>query len=264
MDLGLKGKVAIVSGGSKGMGKASAISLAEEGANVVLCARDSEALEEASVDVVARSSAKQVFTITADMSKSDDIERVFNETMTKWGRIDIAIANVGGPPPGQPTEVTDEQWQAGLELNFMSAVRLSRLAIPVMKKQAYGRIITILSLAIKQPEDNLALSTVSRTATAAFLKTLSTEVASYGITVNAILPGSVETGRLQGVAEMQARFHQRDIANAMKDRLELVPAARFGQPEEVGNLIAFLASERSGFITGLNIPVDGGQLKAMP
>jgi len=264
MELGLAGRVAIVSGASKGMGRATAVALAREGANVTLCARDSDTLEEAAAEARSVSSDAQVLPVVADMANPTGIQCAFDETMAQWGRVDIAIANVGGPPPSQPTEVTDDQWYAGLELNFLSAVRLSRLVVPVMQKQGYGRIITVLSLAIKQPEDNLALSTVARTATAAFLKTLSTEVAKDGITVNAVLPGSVETGRLQCVAEMQARFHERDVASAMDDRLGLVPAGRFGRPEEVGDLIAFLASERAGFITGLNIPIDGGQLRAMP
>ena len=263
MDLGLKDRVAIVSGASKGMGRATAMALAREGAMITLCARDPDILEEAAAEARAISSPGQVLSVIADMASPGGIERAVDATMAEWGQVDIAVANVGGPPPGQSTQVTDEQWQSGLELNFMSAVRLSRLVIPVMRARRYGRIIVMLSLSIKQPEDNLSLSTVARTATAAFLKTLSNEVAQDGVTVNSVLPGSVETGRLQAVAEMQARFHGRDVAAAMEDRLRLVPAGRFGRPEEVADLIAFLASERAGFITGLSIPIDGGQFRGV-
>ena len=262
MDLGLGGRVAIVGGSSKGMGLASAVALAREGANVTLVARNGEELEAAAAEVRAASSDGQALPIAADLAQPGDIERVVRETTGRWGRVDVVVNNLGGPPPGQPTELTDEQWQAAMDLNFYSAVRMNRLVVPLMRERAYGRVVAVLSLSIKQPEDNLALSTVSRTATAAYAKVLSTEVARDGITVNNILPGSIETGRLQAVAEMQARFHNRPMEGAMEDRQALVAARRFGQPGEVADLICFLASERAGFITGLSIPVDGGQLRA--
>jgi 3-oxoacyl-[acyl-carrier protein] reductase len=191
------------------------------------------------------------------------VQHAFDETMRRWRQVDIVVNNLGGPPPGQPSQTTDDQWLNAFNLNFFSAVRMNRLVLPGMRQRKFGRIVTVLSLAIKQPEDNLATSTVARTATAAYAKVLSTEVAADGITVNNVLPGSIHTGRLQAVAEMQARFHQRDVSSAMDQRLDLIPARRFGKPEEAGDLIAFLASERAGFITGLSIPVDGGQLRAM-
>jgi 3-oxoacyl-[acyl-carrier protein] reductase len=184
------------------------------------------------------------------------------EVTARWGRVDIVVVNLGGPPPGQPTELSDDDWQGAFELSFYSAVGLCRRVLPLMRRQERGRIISILSLSVRQPEDNLALSTVARTAVAAFMKTLSNEVAREGITVNTVLPGSIATERLQGVWEMQARFHGRDLANARDDRLALVPAGRFGAPKEVADLICFLGSERASFLTGLNIPIDGGQNRA--
>ena len=263
MDLGIAGRVAIVGGSSQGMGKATAMALAREGARVALCARHGEALELTAREIGAATSEDLVLPVVADLSKSEEVDRLASETLQRWGRVDIVVNNVGGPPPGQPTEVSDAQWRAGFELNFSSAVRLCRQVLPSMRERGWGRIISILSLSIRQPEENLALSTVARTALAAYMKTLSTEVAREGITVNSVLPGSIETQRLQGVAEMQARFHGRDVAHAMEDRLALVAAGRFGRSEEVGDLICFLASERAGFITGQSIAIDGGQLRAM-
>ena len=262
MDLGIAGRVAIVGGSSKGMGKATAMALAREGASVTICARHAEELEQTASEIRAAIAADRILPVVADLSVPEDVDRLVAETASRWGRIDIAVNNVSGPPPGQPTEFSDEDWYGAFELNYYSAVRLCRHVLPIMKRQGWGRIISILSLSIRQPEDNLALSTVTRTAAAAYMKTLSTEMVSEGITVNTVLPGSIATDRLQGVWEMQARFHGRDLAHAMDDRLSLVPAGRFGKPEEVADLICFLASERASFVTGLNIPIDGGQLRA--
>ena len=263
MDLGLGGRVAIVGGSSKGMGRATALALAREGANVTICARHGDELERAATELRAATSAGQVLPVVADVSRTEDIKAIVQQTARRWGRVDVAVANAGGPPPGQTTELSDDQWRDAFDLNFFSAVRLCREVVPLMRQGGWGRIVTILSLSVRQPEDNLALSTVARTAVTAFTKTLSTEVARDGITVNNVLPGSIETERLKGVAEMQARFHGRAVAAAMDDRLRLVAAQRFGRPEEVADLICFLASERAGFITGTSIAVDGGQLRAM-
>lgn len=263
MDLGLSGKVAIIGGSSKGMGRATAIALAREGSNVAICARTQEDLERTAADIRSLTSANQVLLLAADLSVPDEIDKLVEMTIAKWGRVDIVVNNVRGPQPGQPTEFGDDDWYGAFELSFFSAVRMCKKVLPFMKDQKWGRIISILSLSIKQPEDNLALSTTARAATAAYMKTLASEVASERITVNTVLPGSIATDRLQGVWEMQARFHGRDMDHAMEDRLALIPTGRFGKPEEVGDLICFLASDRAGFITGLHIPVDGGQLKSV-
>jgi len=263
MDLGIAGRVAIVGGSSKGMGKATAMAMAREGVNVAICARHPSELGEAATELRAASSDGQVLPVVADLSRPDDIERLVSETTRRWGKVDIVVNNIGGPPPGQPAGLTDEQWHGAFDLLFFSAVRLNRLILPQMRTQHWGRIITILSLSVKEPEDNLALSTVARAALASYQRLLATEVAGDGITVNGVLPGSISTDRLQAVAEMQARFRGRDVAHAMEARLGRIASGRFGQPEGVADLICFLASERAGFLTGLAIPVDGGQLRAM-
>ena len=269
MDLGIEGRVAIVGGSSKGMGKAAALAFVREGAKVTVCARHADDLEAAAAELHAAAQETghgddSVLPVVADLSRAEDIERLVAETNSRWGRVDIVINNVGGPPPGLASELNDAQWQGGLELNFYSAVRLSHLVVPLMRERHWGRIINNLSMSIREPEDNLAISTVARSAVASYTKVLSGEVAKDGITVNNVLPGSIETGRLQAVAEMQARFHGRDPAHGLDDRRAGIPAGRFGRPEEVADLICFLASERAGFITGINVLIDGGQIRAMP
>ena len=262
MELGLGGRVALVRGSSRGMGKAVAMGLAREGASVAICSRHGDELERTAAEIRAAVETDRVQPIVADLSAPDDVDRLVGDVTTRWGRVDVLVVNLGGPRPGQPTELSDDDWHSAFELSFYSAVGLCRRVLPLMRRQKWGRIISILSLSVRQPEDNLALSTVARTAVAAFMKTLSNEVAGEGITVNTVLPGSIATERLQGVWEMQARFHGRDLAHARDDRLALVPAGRFGSPEEVADLICFLASERAAFLTGLHIPIDGGQHRA--
>ena len=206
MDLGLGGRVAIVGGSSKGMGKAVAMGLARGGASVAICSRHGDELEQTAAEIRAAVATDLVQPVVADLSAPGDVDRLVGEVTARWGRVDIVVVNLGGPPPGQPTELSDDDWQGAFGLGFYSAVGLCRRVHPLMRGQERGRIISILSLSVRQPEDNLALSTVARTAVAAFMKTLSNEVAREGITVNTVLPGSIATERLQGVWEMQARF----------------------------------------------------------
>ena len=243
------------------MGRAIAAALVREGAAVTLCARRPDVLDEAAAAVGA-AAPERVLTVAADLSQPDDVPRVVAATVARWGRVDIAVNNVGGPPPGQPLAMTDDQWRAAFELNFFSVVRMCREVVPGMRARGWGRIVNLLSLAVRQPEANLALSTTARLAVVAYARSLADEVARDGVTVNNVLPGSVATERLQAVAEMQARFHGRDVEGAMDDRQALVALGRFGQPEEMADLVCYLASERAGFLTGLSIPFDGGQLRA--
>ncbi len=263
MDLGIEGRVAIVGGSSKGMGKATALALAREGAKVAICARGGKELKRAAAEIIEATGNDQVLAIVADLSKLEDIQRLVDVTVHQWSQVDIVVNNVGGPPPGLATEMTDENWHTGMELSFYSMVRLSHLVVPMMRQRKWGRIVNILSMSIKEPEDNLAISTVARTAVAAYAKILAIEVARDGITVNNALPGSIETERLQVVAEMQARFHQRDPAQGMEERRSHIAAGRFGRPEEMADLVSFLVSERASFITGTSVLLDGGQIRAM-
>ncbi|MDA1035419.1 MAG: SDR family oxidoreductase [Chloroflexi bacterium] len=263
MELELAGRIAIVGGSSKGIGLAAAMSLAREGVGIAIVARHADDLEQAASDIKAATGTDDVLPVVADLANPDDIQRVFDSTIERWGRVDIVLNNLGGPPPGELQEFTDEQWHTAFELNFQSAVRLNRLVLPGMRERKHGRILGVLSKAIKEPEDRLGLSTVARTAMSSYSKLLAQEVIADGITVNNVLPGSVATGRLTSVIEAQAKANSRTIDQQTALRLASVPAGRFGEPNEVGDLIAYLASGRAGYITGQNIAVDGGQIKGL-
>ncbi len=263
MDLGLTGKIAIVGGSSKGIGLAVAQSLVREGSHVTIVARHGDELEAAASKLRAKTHAGAVLNIVGDLSNPKDILRVFDETIARWRRVDIVINNLGGPPAGELMDFSDDQWQSAFDLNFSSAMRMNRLALPGMIERGHGRIIAVLSKAIKEPEDRLGLSTVARSALSSYSKLLAQEVAGNGITVNNVLPGSVATERLRSVIAVQATANNRTIDEQEAFRLASVPAARFGDPSELGDLIAFLASDRAGFITAQNIAVDGGQIKGL-
>jgi 3-oxoacyl-[acyl-carrier protein] reductase len=258
VDLALAGRVAIVGGSSKGIGLATAQALAREGALVTMVARHGDDLELATGAI-----GEAALGVVGDLSAPDDIQRVFDATIERWGRVDIVVNNLGGPPPGKLLDFDDDQWQSAFDLSFSSAMRMNRLVLPGMRERKHGRIITVLSKTIKEPEDGLGLSTVARTALSSYSKLLAQEVAAEGITVNNVLPGSVATGRLQSVIAVQAKSNSRTVEEQEAFRLASVPTGRFGRPEEVGDLIAFLASDRAGFITAQNIAADGGQIKGL-
>jgi len=263
MELGLKGRVAIVGGSSKGIGYATAQALAAEGAAITIVARNQDDLNKSAAILREESGSSDVLAIAGDLSDNTTIQAVFSATQERWNRVDVVINNLGGPPPGELMDFHDNDWQNAFNLNFNSARWLNELVLPGMRERRYGRIVSVLSKTIKEPEDRLGLSTVARTALAAYAKLLALEVANDGVTVNNVLPGSVETERLRSVIEAQAKASGRSVPDQRASRLASVPAGRFGAAHEVADLIAFLASDRAAFITGQNIAIEGGQLKAM-
>ncbi len=262
MDLGLRDRVAIVGGSSRGMGKAVAMALAREGASLTISARTESDLRKTEIEIARSSSQQHVFAVKADLSVSDDIKRVVRNTFNRFGRIDVLVNNLGGPPTTRPSEAGDQQWNDALEKNFMSVVRMCREVIPFMKQQQWGRIINILASEVKQPENGMVLSTSSRLAVAGYAKSLANEVASFNITVNNVLPGLVLTERVSAqFQDEEARSAQGEL-DPLTKATSRVPMRRAGKPEEMGDLVAFLASERAGYITGANVQLDGGLLQA--
>ena len=263
MKLGLDDRVAIVCGASQGMGRAVAKGLAAEGTKLVICARSEENLAAAETEIASATGTDQILKVAADLNDPASAPRIVAAAMDRWDRVDILVNNTGGPPGGDPLSFTDDQWLAAIEQNFLNVVRMSREVVPHMREAGWGRIVNILALSVRQVEDNLSLSSATRMAVVAFVKSLSDSVAADGITVNNVLPGSVATDRLHVVNKMQADSRGVDADDAMAERVARVPAGRLGRPEEMADLICFLASERAGFLTALNLPVDGGQLRAI-
>jgi 3-oxoacyl-[acyl-carrier protein] reductase len=262
MDLGLRGKVAMVAAASRGLGRAIAEELAREGTSLVLCARGAEALDEARA-AIAASSGVPVHAVTADLSKHEDVTRVAEEALKQYGRVDVLVTNAGGPPAGTFEKHSWGAWQQAVDLTLRSAVELTRAVLPGMRERHWGRIINVTSIAVKQPVDNLMLSNAVRSAVTGFARTLANEVATDGITVNNILPGYTRTERVEELARATAAkegVQARDIVARFEQE---IPMRRLGEPAEFAALAAFLASERASYVTGQSIAVDGGWIKGL-
>ncbi len=253
MELGLKNKVAFVAASSEGLGKAVAKELAIEGASVVICGRNPETLEHAKKEIQETGNGK-VIAITGDLNKPADRALIIETTLKKFTSIDILVTNNGGPPTGKFEELKQEQWDAAYQQLLASTTDLIRGFLPAMKKKNWGRIISITSMAVKQPVNNLILSNSIRISVVGLMKTLAGELGQYNITVNNIMPGYTETERLTKLIESTPSF-----ATAKSE----IPLGRFGKPEEFAAAVAFLASERASYITGVSLAVDGGWIKSI-
>ncbi len=262
MDLGLKDKIAIVTASSKGLGKACAVGLAREGAKVVICARNLTDLEKAKAEI-ENSSNNDVLAVQADVTNYDDIKKLVNSTVEKFGTIHILVTNAGGPPAGYFESFSDEDWNNAFNLNFMSTVRLIREVLPFMKSQRWGRIINITSVTVKQPIDNLILSNSIRMSVLGLSKTLALQLAKYNILINNVAPGYTLTDRVKFILEQRAKDTGKTIEEVKSELAKDIPLGRLAEPEELANLVVFLASERASYITGATIPVDGGWIKGI-
>ena len=263
MDLGLRERVAIVGGSSKGMGRAVAVALAKEGASITLCARNEVDLRKAELEVARVGSQHHVLAVPCDLTRLDGIRRVVRATFNRFGRLDIVVNNIGDQLVGRPSQMNDEELEDDLEQNFLSIVRMSREAVPYMKQQQWGRIINRLSIAMREPQEGPVLSESSRLAVVGFSKMLSIELAPFNITVNNVLPGHLMTERMCSHFEEEAQDQLRPAIELIKEDMRSVPMGRLGKPEEFADLVTFLASERSSFITGATIPLDGGASQAV-
>jgi 3-oxoacyl-[acyl-carrier protein] reductase len=252
MDLGIAGRVALVTGASLGIGRAVAEGLAAEGVRVALSARNASRLE-ATVEAI-RLRGGEAFGVPADMADPQQIERLVAAVEERAGPPEIVVVNAGGPPPGAPTDLDEDDWAHGYDLTLMSAVRLVRATLPAMRRAGWGRIVHITSLTVKEPLLQLTLSNTFRAGVTGFAKTLAREVAADGVTVNCVAPGYIATDRLERLfADAAAR-------DAL---LERIPMGRFGAPEEVAAVAVFLASLQAAYVTGQTIVPEGGAVAAL-
>jgi 3-oxoacyl-[acyl-carrier protein] reductase len=262
MDLGLKGRVALVAASSRGLGRAVAEELANEGVNLVLCARGDAALQE-TADAIRRSSTVRVVAIAADVADPADVDRVVSTGVSELGPIDILVTNVGGPPAGPFESHSTDVWREAVRSNLESVLNLTRAVLPGMKERRWGRIINVTSIAAKQPVDNLILSNSVRAAVTGFARTLANEVAPFGVTVNNVLPGYTRTQRVDDLATKNATLRGTTPESEFAAWEQEIPMNRLGEPREFGAMVAFLASDRASYTTGASIPVDGGWIRSL-
>lgn len=252
MDLGVRNKVAVITGSTQGIGKATAQRLAAEGARVVLCARGQELLDATAAEI--RAAGGQVHAVSADVSQPQDCERLIAEAVRVFGGVDILINNAGTSATGEFESVTDEKWQSDFDLKLFGAIRLTRLVLPIMKSRGGGRIVNVTNIGAKAPGARSMPTTVTRAAGQAMSKALSKEYAPHNILVNTVCIGLVRAGQ----HEKHAARRGLDMEAYYKDMAKSVPLGRIGHAEEAANVIAFLASDAASYVTGSSINIDGG------
>ncbi len=262
MDLGLKGKTALVAASTKGLGKATALALAAEGTEVVVNGRHKQNLHDAAEEIRAET-GKAPLAIQADVTRPEDIDRLFDEVARHFGTLHILVTNAGGPPAGGFADFNDEQWMSAVELNLMSTVRLIRKAAPIMQAQKWGRIVNIVSLTVKQPADNLLLSNSVRAAIIGLAKTISKDLARDNVLINNIAPYYVSTKRIDYLMEQTAARLGITKEDALHNIVKEIPVGRLGTPSEFGDLVVFLCSGRNSYMTGSTIQFDGGAYRGI-
>lgn len=262
MDLGLRDKVALVAGASQGIGRAAALGFAREGAKVSICARGEAQLNETAA-AIRRETGGEVLALAADMTRAEDIQKFVAKTVEKFGRLDIIVTNAGGPPLGEFMKFTDEDWENAFRLNFLSAVRLTREAVPHMRKVGGGRVINITSYSVKEPIAGLVLSNAIRSSVVGMAKTLSRELGRDNILINNVCPGRIDTERAQKLNKARAERLKKSVEEVNREMAAEVPLGRYGTAAETADLIVFLASERASYITGTTIQVDGGLVRGI-
>ena len=260
MELSIKGKNAIVCASSQGLGKSAAIDLAKEGVNLALCSRSKEKVDAVKEEISKISDVK-VVSIEADLNSSKDIKQFYKIAHKELGSINILINNNGGPPPSTFEELSDEDWQKAFNATMMSAIRLSKLVLPNMKENKWGRIINISSISVKTPVNGLFLSNSLRMGVLGWAKALSDEVAPHGVTVNTVCPGTTKTERIEEILNAQSKSSGKDKKEIEKNLAASIPMQRIGKAEDLSALITFLSSEKAEYMTGLAVQVDGGSAR---
>ena len=265
MDLGLKNKIAMVGGASKGLGFAVARALALEGAQVSIASRDAAAIATAAkrIQEERRESGAAVLAYAADLSTADAIAGWHKQTVDRFGGVDLLFANTGGPPAGAVLNFDDQAWRSAFELLVLSVVRTVRLVVPSMQARGGGAILVGTSSSVKEPIANLALSNVLRASVAALAKTLAIELAPSRIRVNNLIPGRIDTDRVRQLDEINAKRAGIAAEEQHRRMAATIPLGRYGQPEEFGRMAAFLLSDAAAYITGASVQVDGGLIRGV-
>jgi len=260
MDLGIRNRVAMVAAASKGLGKAAAASLAQEGCKLSICGRSEAGLEAARLELAAF--GIEVLAMPCDVSRAEDLARWHQATRQRFGPVDILVTNTGGPKAAVFHDLSDEDWASGVDSTLMNIVRLTRLVLPDMRSRGWGRIVHITSLVAKQPLPILTISSTLRAGISGLTKTLAQETAKDGITVNALLPGHIMTDRQVHLGELKAKAEGISLEDYFARTAAAIPAGRIGRPEEIGDTIAFLCSKQASYLTGTSIQVDGGLIQS--
>ena len=262
MNLNLKNKNAIVCASSQGLGKAAALDLAKEGVNLAICSRDQDKINKVKEEIHQKINSEiKVIALQVDLDSPDEIQAFYKQVENDLGSVDILVNNNGGPPPSTFEQLSDDDWQKAFNSTMMSCLRLSKLVIPNMKKNAWGRIINISSVSVKTPVNGLFLSNSLRMGVLGWAKALSDELAPHGVTVNTVCPGYTRTERVEAILETQSNSSGLKKEEIEKSIAENIPMKRVGEAEDLAGLITFLASEKADYMTGLAIQVDGGSAR---
>jgi len=258
MDLGIRGRTALITAASRGIGRACALTLAREGANIVISARGNEDLQAAAADIRSKSEAS-VVAVSADVTRPDDIRKLVSAANESFGHVDILVAIGGSPPMGSMADIREDQFRDAFEMTVMPLVRLLNAVLPSMRKNKWGRVVTVQSRSVREPISDLVLSNATRPGAAGLIKHLSLEAAADGVLMNTVLPGRIATHRLRNAAGRSGQSPSEFMASQAKD----LPIRRLGEAQEVADVVVFLASERAGYVTGVAVPVDGGLIRSI-
>jgi 3-oxoacyl-[acyl-carrier protein] reductase len=262
MDTGLKDKTVLITASSMGIGKAVAEMFAEEGCKIAISSRSKENLLSTAQELKEKYSIEPFWSV-CDLNKQKDIENTFNAVSSQFGNIDILVNNCGGPVPGLFQQLDEEDWNNAYEQVLLSSVRFSKLVLPGMMANNWGRIINLTSISVKQPVDNLVLSSSLRAGVSGLTKTLSNEVAKFNITVNNVAPGMTLTRRLYELAVVEAKEKGKSHEEILVEMAKRIPLNRLAKPEEIASVVIFLASKQASYVTGVTIQVDGGYIKSV-
>ena len=262
MDLGIRDKVALVTGSSRGMGKATAVRLAREGCRVAMCARDGDALA-AAAEMVRESSGASPFWQVCDLTQPDQVTDLLSNVRERFGTVELLLANTGGPPRGEFLDYSDDDWRSAFESSALALVRLIRTVLPQMLERAAGSIVTITSSSARQPIEGHWISNTLRPGVWGLVKTLSRYYAPNGVRFNNIAPGRINTERIRAADEKRAQQAGIPLDEVLETRLKRSPIGRYGLPEEIADAAAFLLSERASYITGVTLHVDGGMIASL-